>query len=639
MYRASPHRRFTTAPPPSRRVQAKRRRRQNLLTGFAVFLLFVVAGWFLLDAPTSHGNEDALEKQARLPTDDATADPVSTSTPTVDGLTGEGNLPVRGDGTRHDENGVLKDTTVITDQAVQSVAPVQPRRTRQPLQKPLPGNEGPPLGEHVNHDADANTAQTTTPAPDSPPSPLLPRHDQLTKPKQNGGQDAERHLPKTGRTDVNELNGRNTHRNSIVNGGGGATEYTPLPPITFPPGQRRTPQMAVALPEPGAAARVLQPTVPPSTVRECMAQAEAALATPFVLPTTNVQRKQRKGKDNGVHTPPTDQQGGDRVVLFGTVKPLKQLAAEDPNDPYDSFLITQRTLWNWAAIPGIQPVLLFDDDGNRLLIEQLNTAPPGTPRRAQHPIHYLTEFEQHSQFRQPTYRGLFRAVLNAYPAAEVIVFSNTDILYTSDLYKTISAVQAHYQCVVQPSNPKMRGFFIAGRRSNTVVPVSWPWDALTEPSTSREKWERRLKKYYYGKALFMPDAEDYFAMTRDMFDWFNDIPDYVVGGSGFDNWLTAKAIELGMRGEAFVVEATDTVQAVHQNHDANVLASKKKPKSQYNLQMMGKEGKIKFFSKMGRTTRCPFRTAWQQESLEGHVDTADRKAVTILPQRKRNKYV
>ena len=61
-------------------------------------------------------------------------------------------------------------------------------------------------------------------------------------------------------------------------------------------------------------------------------------------------------------------------------------------------------------------------------------------------------------------------------------------------------------------------------------------------------------------SLFEGFAQDYLISTRSGYPW-HFIPDFVVGRIGYDNWLVATAINLGLP----VIDTTATVTAVHQS--------------------------------------------------------------------------
>ena len=52
--------------------------------------------------------------------------------------------------------------------------------------------------------------------------------------------------------------------------------------------------------------------------------------------------------------------------------------------------------------------------------------------------------------------------------------------------------------------------------------------------TTMPQWVLDVENYARNGQLFQGNAEDYFIVSRDMFDW-DKIPDFVVGGVAFDN--------------------------------------------------------------------------------------------------------
>ncbi|CUG28302.1 Hypothetical protein, putative, partial [Bodo saltans] len=78
--------------------------------------------------------------------------------------------------------------------------------------------------------------------------------------------------------------------------------------------------------------------------------------------------------------------------------------------------------------------------------------------------------------------------------------------------------------------------------------------------------------------------------SRGLFDWMKDIPDFVVGGVSFDNWITNKVNVMASRGEAIEVDATETILALHQNHGGDPKKSHEHPKSYYNRNLASKYG-------------------------------------------------
>lgn len=124
----------------------------------------------------------------------------------------------------------------------------------------------------------------------------------------------------------------------------------------------------------------------------------------------------------------------------------------------------------------------------------------------------------------------------------LVCYSNCDIILTQDFVRSLEAV-SHFQ----------REFLMVGRR----------WDVdITEPlDFSRSDWAEVLvqktrqegfQRLYYNI--------DYFAFPRG---FYSEFPDLVIGRNWWDQWLVWRA---AMQ-DAPVVDVSDRVCAVHQNHD------------------------------------------------------------------------
>ncbi|ORC88418.1 uncharacterized protein TM35_000172900 [Trypanosoma theileri] len=276
------------------------------------------------------------------------------------------------------------------------------------------------------------------------------------------------------------------------------------------------------------------------------------------------------------------------IIIFGTLKPLKSLVPDEGN-AHDPLRIANRTLFNWALIEGVRPVVLSEDPLNHKLIEEINLE--NKKRGVGQQIDIIKDFEIQEKFRQPTYRGLFLRVGLAYPDAQAIMYSNMDILFSQSTVDSINAIH-HYHRIMAQRNPALKGWFAIGRRTNVDIPVNW---------TLRSDWEKDVEVNFRTIGVpFQSLSEDYFAMSHNMFDW-TQIPDFVVGGTAFDNWVTTRAVLLARAGQAVVVESTLTLTAIHQNHGENVKASHHQPKSRYNNILARQNGGWS----LGHTTDAP----------------------------------
>ncbi|KAF5223587.1 hypothetical protein ECC02_003319 [Trypanosoma cruzi] len=303
------------------------------------------------------------------------------------------------------------------------------------------------------------------------------------------------------------------------------------------------------------------------------------------------------------------------TILFGTLKPLERAEPKNASDMYDPFIIAKRTLINWARLPGVKPVVLSEDPFSQSLIETINAAYAGRPGFSS--IEIISEFEMQKDYGQPTYRGLFRSVIEHYPFAKSIMYANMDILFTSSLANTLDKVQHVYEKRKKWKNKKKKlqnspyqGWFIVGRRINVDVPTNWSMDT--------ENWDSAIETQLKSQGkMFSSDAEDYFAMSVDLFNWY-ETPPFIVGGIVFDNWLTSRAVLLDIAGKALAVDVTGTLTAIHQNHGMNVYASLLKPKSTFNIELLKKSGGMPY----RLTENCPHYTRYGRRGK--FITVADR---------------
>jgi hypothetical protein len=123
-----------------------------------------------------------------------------------------------------------------------------------------------------------------------------------------------------------------------------------------------------------------------------------------------------------------------------------------------------------------------------------------------------------------------------------LCYSNCDIILSSDFLGALEAVSSF-----------RREFLMVGRR--------WDLDVTGPINFSQECWQDTLReranregfqRLYYNI--------DYFAFQRGL---YREFPNLVIGRNWWDQWLVWQAESVGVP----VIDASDVVCAVHQNHD------------------------------------------------------------------------
>jgi len=162
----------------------------------------------------------------------------------------------------------------------------------------------------------------------------------------------------------------------------------------------------------------------------------------------------------------------------------------------------------------------------------------------------------------------------------------------SDIFQIAQELAKHrLMCYVNADIILMRDFLKAvgmvARRRHHFVFVGQRWNLdITEPITFGATWEEdlRVRLIQHGQ-MEPPDGIDFFVFCRGM---WGEIPPFVVGRPGWDNWLVFRARKLGIP----VVDATKVVTVIHQNHDYSHVpdqagAEWEGPEADYNRKLMG----------------------------------------------------
>src|SRR5713226_7639368 len=124
----------------------------------------------------------------------------------------------------------------------------------------------------------------------------------------------------------------------------------------------------------------------------------------------------------------------------------------------------------------------------------------------------------------------------------VLCYSNCDIILGQDFLRAIQRV-----------SDWGKSFLMVGRR--------WDSDIVAPVDFSDPGWEGKLREFILREGVQRLYYNiDYFAFTKGI---YTDIPPLAIGRVWWDHWLIWKASQQ----KAAVVDASDVVCAMHQNHD------------------------------------------------------------------------
>ncbi len=191
-------------------------------------------------------------------------------------------------------------------------------------------------------------------------------------------------------------------------------------------------------------------------------------------------------------------------------------------------LIQQNAIHAWTKIhPDIQLLLLGDDQGTAQLARKLE-------------LQHLPQIKR-NEFNTPLLDDVFhQAAQNT--NTPYLGYVNADIILLPNFYQALQAIAK-----------QKRRFLMVGQRTDCDI---------TQPINFEDpNWEESLTAdVAQNGILHRPTGIDYFIYRRNM---WGKIPPFAIGRFSWDNWLVYRALQ----NKIPVIDATESVLAIHQNHD------------------------------------------------------------------------
>jgi len=229
------------------------------------------------------------------------------------------------------------------------------------------------------------------------------------------------------------------------------------------------------------------------------------------------------------------------LTLFTIPKPFRGQIA----------VIQRNALQSWLQLrPACEIILLGSDEGTAETARELG-------------LRHLPEVAR-NEYGTPLLNSIFERA-QAAASHRLLCYVNADIILLSDFLTAVQHIQ-------------FRRFLMVGQR--------WDMDLDHALDFSQPDWEARLRQQLNTFAVLHPTTGiDYFVFPRGQ---WGEIPPFAIGRTVWDNWLIYRA-----RAHcAAVIDATEAVKAVHQNHDWSHVAAGKQwtkegPEAVRNLELAG----------------------------------------------------
>lgn len=230
------------------------------------------------------------------------------------------------------------------------------------------------------------------------------------------------------------------------------------------------------------------------------------------------------------------------ITIFTAPKPFK--------DPHVS-IIQYNAFRSWKELePNVSIVIVGDEYGIESVAKELNI--PHEPK------------VQKNELGTPLLSSIFE-IGRMQNKSEMLAYINADILIFRDFLESARRI-------------------ISNKNKFLVVGQRWDID-IDEKIDFSSGWnEEKIQTLKSSGNLHHKAGSDYFIYPRSC---FQNIPQFAVGRAGWDNWMIYEA----RRNNWPCIDATDSINIFHQNHDYSHLPPGKKhyrlPETYENVRLAG----------------------------------------------------
>jgi hypothetical protein len=207
------------------------------------------------------------------------------------------------------------------------------------------------------------------------------------------------------------------------------------------------------------------------------------------------------------------------LTIFATCKPFKGHFGT----------IQRNAIISWTKLVPKPEIILFgNDEGTAGICQELN-------------LKHIPDIAC-NEYGAPLLDQMFQIAQKS-ASNNLLCYINADIIVLSDFMEAVKIVKK-----------KFAKFLMVGRIWRCNIENVWDF--------SKQDWEISLRNYVLknGAQAPPPGNSDFYLFNRDL---WNSLLPLAIGRGGWDSWLIYKARKLN----ACVIDASEFLMAVHQNHD------------------------------------------------------------------------
>ena len=236
------------------------------------------------------------------------------------------------------------------------------------------------------------------------------------------------------------------------------------------------------------------------------------------------------------------------ITLFSAPKPF--------TNPHIA-MIQRNAIRSWALLPEVEVVLLGEEVGLAEAARELG-------------VQHIPHVERNVS-GVPLISSMFK-LAREHSSSDLLCIINADMVLMPDF------VEAAKQAL------KLKDRFV-------LLSQRWDYD-IAVPLDFSPGWESGLREAVRKQnQLHRPAGSDFFLFPKAC---YQDIPNFIIGRAGWDNWMIYKARKEGWA----VIDCTPSVMIVHQNHDYSHLPGGKPhyehPDTNENIRLAGGQANVRY---------------------------------------------
>ncbi len=247
------------------------------------------------------------------------------------------------------------------------------------------------------------------------------------------------------------------------------------------------------------------------------------------------------------------------ITLFSAPKPF--------TNPHIA-MIQRNAIKSWTLLPDVEVILLGEEDGLAEAAKELG-------------VKHISQVARNAN-GTPLISSMFK-LARENSNSDLLCIINADMILMPDF------VKAAMEC--GSLLPPFRQQAVGLHKKFVLLSQRWDYD-IAAPIDFAAGWEPQLRESVRKQnQLHRPAGSDFFLFPKSS---YQDIPDFIIGRAGWDNWMIYKARKEGWP----VIDCTPSVMIVHQNHDYSHLPGGKShyehPDTNENIRLAGGQANIRY---------------------------------------------